>query len=951
MEENFLTVLKNPPAKFRGMPFWSWNGLLEESELLKQIDVIKDMGFGGFFMHSRTGLITEYLGDEWFRLIRKCALYAADLGLEVWLYDEDRWPSGTCGGLVTANEDYRMRYVSEYDSDEDALSNAHVKKILARVAIKFDSEGKYTDIIDVASKSEVPSGYSYLVYAEELQGPSDFYNGYTYVDTMNRAATDAFLESTHELYAKVCGDLLGKEIKGIFVDEPHRGAMFNGFSVVNDNRSRMMPYTGKLQEAYREKFGEEVNFAKVFYFESGQHESEFSYKYVDILDDLFLQNFAVPYQEWCHKHNVLVTGHILHEESLSIQTSLSGSMMRYYEYMDIPGVDNLCANSNSYWAAKQCSSVARQMGKDFVLSELYGCTGWDMTLSEFKRIGDWHVFCGINFRCPHLSWYTMKGEAKRDYPTSILHQNAWYKDWSLLETYFGRIGMLMTEGTGKINTLVVHPVEEMWRLVKKGWMNVFSANDEKIIQLDNAFFEQCLELMDKNIAFDYGDEELMQKYGVVDSDEDGAYIKVGEAVYREILVQNIAHLRESTAEMLRLFEENGGKVCRNISDLSDVSKIETPDGVTALIKYYQGEDWLVCLNLKKEKVNGKIRLSDNFSDAELEEWDLAALKLRGYADLNNIEFLPNEMRVFKLSKKAKSVDKVNSESLVLPSKMRYTLSESNACVLDYAKYYVDGVLQNDGNKIEVLKIDNTIRDSLGLTRRGGEMIQPWFSKKLALKTADASCKVKLVFDVVSDIDCPVRLAVEEVDSILFNGKEVQKTDEYWVDSCFDVYQAELKKGENIIEIGIDYSIMSNIEAIYILGDFGVILPQHITEKPAYLTADDIAKQGFPFYTGAISYFTGIDKGNVSIDLPALNCTTLHILGGDADEVLAFAPYKTIVKLKNELVLKAYFTRRNLFGPFHLLPQPQDGYGPYSWKSEGENWTDEYILQKNGLKIK
>ena len=53
-----------PGAAYRGKPFWSWNGELEKEALLRQVHVLKEMGFGGFFMHSRAGLATEYLGDE-----------------------------------------------------------------------------------------------------------------------------------------------------------------------------------------------------------------------------------------------------------------------------------------------------------------------------------------------------------------------------------------------------------------------------------------------------------------------------------------------------------------------------------------------------------------------------------------------------------------------------------------------------------------------------------------------------------------------------------------------------------------------------------------------------------------------------------------------------------------------------------------------------------------------
>ena len=48
-----------PGAEWRGKPFWSWNGELREEELVRQVDVMKEMGLGGYFMHSRAGLIVR----------------------------------------------------------------------------------------------------------------------------------------------------------------------------------------------------------------------------------------------------------------------------------------------------------------------------------------------------------------------------------------------------------------------------------------------------------------------------------------------------------------------------------------------------------------------------------------------------------------------------------------------------------------------------------------------------------------------------------------------------------------------------------------------------------------------------------------------------------------------------------------------------------------------------
>ena len=91
-------------------PFWSWNDKLDEAELRRQIREMAEKGWGSYFMHSRVGLVTGYLSDEWMALINACADEAAKTGTYAWLYDEDKWPSGFAGGEVPEmDESYRMR--------------------------------------------------------------------------------------------------------------------------------------------------------------------------------------------------------------------------------------------------------------------------------------------------------------------------------------------------------------------------------------------------------------------------------------------------------------------------------------------------------------------------------------------------------------------------------------------------------------------------------------------------------------------------------------------------------------------------------------------------------------------------------------------------------------------------------------------------------------------------
>ena len=93
---------------------------------------------------------------------------------------------------------------------------------------------------------------------------------------------------------------------------------------------------------------------------------------------------------------------------------------------------------------------------------MYGVTNWDYDFRGHKSQGDWQAALGVTVRVPHLSWVSMGGEAKRDYPASINYQSPWYKDYSYVENYFARVNTAMTRGKPIVSVGVVHPVESYW---------------------------------------------------------------------------------------------------------------------------------------------------------------------------------------------------------------------------------------------------------------------------------------------------------------------------------------------------------------------------------------------------------------------------------------------------------------------------------------------------------
>ena len=561
MNRKSLADFRAPPSPYRGAPFWAWNGRLEAAELRRQIRVMHRMGLGGFFMHSRVGLATPYLAREWFECIDACIDEAEALDMQAWLYDEDRWPSGAAGGLVTRNPRFRqrsvvMRRLSEprrlkWDRDTLAAFTARVRGN-AVANVKRVPRGR--------RPKRLAPDEAILVFRVEVSQPSSWYNGETYLDTLSHEAVREFIRVTHEAYQRRCGPALGGRVPGIFTDEPNHSRMMArdvnpALGGAPDGTSA--PWTAKLPQIFRKRYGYDIvaRLPEVFLNVDGHPFTGARLDYHDCVTHLFVDAFARQIGQWCDRTGMQFTGHVLCEETLASQTSVVGSCMRFYEFMQAPGMDILTEYNREYGTAKQVSSAARQFGRTWRLTETYGCTGWDFPFAGHKAIGDWQVALGINLRCQHLSWYTMEGQAKRDYPASILHQSPWWEVYEKVEDYFARVHVAMTRGREVRDLLVVHPVESMWALCRAGWQD-----DPAVAAFDQAATDLRDTLLGANIDFDYGDEDILARHAKVGRSGRAAVLKVAKAAYKAVVVPPTLTIRRTTLALLERFRKAGGTV-------------------------------------------------------------------------------------------------------------------------------------------------------------------------------------------------------------------------------------------------------------------------------------------------------------------------------------------------------------------------------------------------------
>lgn len=95
-------------------------------------------------------------------------------------------------------------------------------------------------------------------------------------------------------------------------------------------------------------------------------------------------------------------------------------------------------------------------------------------------------------------------------------------------------------------------------------------------------------------------------------------------------------------------------------------------------------------------------------------------------------------------------------------------------------------------------------------------------------------------------------------TLILNGEPVpSKITGYYVDPAIKtVALPDLKPGENVLELEMPYYNKFNVEALYLLGNFGVRTAGQtavITEPVTRLTFGDICSQGLPFYGGNLTY--------------------------------------------------------------------------------------------------
>lgn len=125
---------------------------------------------------------------------------------------------------------------------------------MARYSIQLDEEGYLISSRRLDDDEEAENiWYAY----EETNPPSEWFNDGYYLDTLNKDAVKAFIQSTHETFRSALGNEFGKTIPAIFTDEP-QFAMKKRLQVSSGKADALPPWTTDLPDSFRNKYGTDL---------------------------------------------------------------------------------------------------------------------------------------------------------------------------------------------------------------------------------------------------------------------------------------------------------------------------------------------------------------------------------------------------------------------------------------------------------------------------------------------------------------------------------------------------------------------------------------------------------------------------------------------------------------------------------------------------------------------
>ena len=659
------------------------NGYTEIRDMDKQgkiaymkgrVDKLRSRGYGGIAANVD---FKNYLkDDEAFEIFFEVAKYAKSLGMLVWVYDEQYYPTGGAGSLTLAEH-----------PEAEALG-------LAALDAEFESDGRIP--LRIAS----PYGHSelkYALFAPVINGEADlssikraencrdlsgglalylpegkwkvwcfffraiYENTYLcqglrasrrYINVFDRRATERFLEVTYgKGYLKGGNEEFAKTVDAIFTDEPHfppfvkykgeAGTRFVSYADFEPSIEGVailpyIPWVEDLEKTFGDEYGYDLITALPHLFEETRDSRTHRRNFYTLLSRLCREAFIGRYRELLGKMDIKLSGHYYTEETFDFHPLCFGDIIEQLSDMDIPGCDNLSSAPEALShciASKLASSAAHLVGKDKVMIEASNmiAENQDLSLDDLKGAIEMMFINGINVITSYYGEDMLPPDEMSEFARFISDLSALYNGSKY-----------------RVDTLLYYPFEIYAENSRP------SGADGDFIQGTDTLGVKKTgeELMKKQVLYDLTNRRHLLEATVCDG-----YIEMknGERI-RTLVFPNVDRLDPELSVLVTEAKRRGVAIIKNgdgaIAGIDFAPQAfgeceftkeaylaeENPD-ITLMHRSFPSRDLFHLVNVTKEPVEITLKLRDNGDFYALIDVDgesiseLSPIKREGYAEI------------------------------------------------------------------------------------------------------------------------------------------------------------------------------------------------------------------------------------------------------------------------------------------------------------------------------
>lgn len=607
---SFESIFDEPRRDYGPVPWWEWNGSLEPERLERQIHLMYEQGIREFFVYAERGLVPEFLGEDYLNSLGRVLGWCRDLGMKAWIYDDYTWPSGTAGGLVPRNHPDAVGWFVRIEncSVEQARKLTGDESVLHAIAVSPDGTVRpVTDCLDAPGDAEA---FCYRIQRDKsanltVRGSLWTRQDPGMLDILSKSACDSFIEEAYERIARRFPEEIGETIPGFFTDEPQfaPGPLWD----------ESVPWTPGFAQKFRDRFGYDI-IPKLHDLNLDTDSSERTrVDYWSLVSDLASSSFTGHLADWCEKHGMALTGHMVAEEKAIWSVHSQGDIPSHQLRMQVPGCD-LLEKSTNYdpggWfyqglntlrTPKLVASAARLTGRKRVLCEAFGVLPWSRAMTDEKRMTDWLSALGVNVFNDNTLVSDISGFRKRCCSGKHFTQ-PWWGYAKLSYDYITRASAMSANTVLDTELAVLYPSTSWWALARVG-----KDEPERLTRSENAFNATLEALVRRHRHFEFLFEPILERAQI----RDGAIV-CDHATFRAVVLAGLDRLPPAAAKRLEDFAASGGCVvlveCEtesmepggnrpmsmpNAVRLSDVSNGGFADALAAALEGRSRQNWRI----------------------------------------------------------------------------------------------------------------------------------------------------------------------------------------------------------------------------------------------------------------------------------------------------------------------------------------------------------------------